>query len=271
MLILALESSCDETAAAIVKDGFSSVKIKPYTVANSIGSLGDTGATISGGAKGNGTRRTELISLSDEVAAGTYNLSLWIADPDGTLTAEGADFAILLSFHNAETTDESLNNDWCFPEKNGGIVQVLDLHDHQARPITAGSKHWGKYSGTKSNLSVTEETASVAGVTWIKYTGTITITETVAKAALWLYQWTGYNNQVANEIYIDDMSLFTGTDETDATTVTTAEPEQTTAAQAQGGAPSSPSISIVTYVAIGLAAAVIIAVVLVCVPSKKKK
>ena len=257
--------------SAIVKDGFSALKIKPYTVANGVGSLGDTSSTLSNGAKGNGARRTELINLTQEVAAGTYSLSLWVADPEGTLTAEGADFAILLSFHNADSTDDSLKNDWCDPEKNGGIVKVLDLHDHTARPITAGSKHWDKYSGTKSNLSATDEKVSAGGVTWMKYTGTVTITETVAKVAFWLYQWTGYNNQVSNEIYFEDVTLFTGTEDTTVTTeVTTAEPAVTTT-QASSGTTSSNSVSVVTYVAIGLAAAVIIAVVVVCVPSGKKK
>ena len=194
-----------EEDRTLTKDGMS-LAVQPFTG----GSFGfDTdGNTLPNGKNAKGTRRSMLYPLSATVPAGDYTVSVWIGDPNGVLTDKTADFALMISFHDGSLPDELLCSQWNNSTCTKGILQVIDLHDHVGKPITAGKTHWDAYTGSKSSMEPTGNTQKVEGIVWREYSGTATLTGDCAKTAVWLYQWAGYdNNKASAPFYVDEIGL----------------------------------------------------------------
>lgn len=157
----------------------------------------------------NGTRRTKLIPLSSTAAAGTYKMSVWVADPHGTMSAQGADFGALITFHSSSVTDSSLVLDWNSKTNSNAVVKVFDIKGTDETNNELVGTHYGKYDGSKAKLTAGAK-KEVNGTEWVEYTGNVTLTKDSSQIALWLYMWAGYENVAASDghnVYFDDLTL----------------------------------------------------------------
>lgn len=182
------------------------------------GSLGDD-VTQSGilahGGYSNGTRRTKLYPLSDTVKAGTYDIYIWIADPDGARTDAGSDFGLMLTFHNGGMADDELRNDWNDAAKTNAALMVFNTHQAKEDEELLGVLHWDAYAGSKAVMAPTGQTVTNT-IVWEEYKATVELTADSAQVALWLYQWSGYDNKSAIQFYVDNVRVATEAPETSA-------------------------------------------------------
>ncbi|MBE6636298.1 MAG: hypothetical protein E7618_00665 [Ruminococcaceae bacterium] len=196
------------------------------------GSLGndvDDNSLLGHGGYSNGTRRTKLYPLSHKVAAGTYEITVWVLDPDGARTHEGSDFGFMLTFHSADLEDDALKNDWNDSAKTHGALMVFNTHKPASDEVLSGEKHWDGYDGTKAQMAPTGRVQLIGSSSWEEYKATIELTAESGKIAFWLYQWAGYDNKSALQFYVDDVKVSTvGSEDTTITTEPMTDPEATT-------------------------------------------
>ena len=163
--------------------------------------LGADGSHLS-----NGTRRLKLLPLSNSVPAGNYEISIWVADPNGLMTATGADFGALLTFHSASVTDSSLLLDWNDSSKSNGVAKIFDVNDTDLSKDLKGN-HFGAYTGSKTHLKATTNTNDK----WVEYKGTIKLTKETSQIGIWLYMWSGYTNVAPTNtnfhVYFDNLTI----------------------------------------------------------------
>lgn len=165
----------------------------------------------------NGTRRLKLIPLSSTAVAGTYKMSVWVADPHGTMTAQGASFGALITFHSSDVTDSALAQDWNDKTNSNAVVKVFDIKGVDETNTELVGTHYGRYNGSKAKLAA-GATKDVNGTTWVEYTGNVVLTKDSSQFALWLYMWEGYGNVAAADgqnVYFDDLTLTKVSDSTD--------------------------------------------------------